>query len=114
MEEKKHLYILWTNADIDTAEKMVFMYGVNSLRRGWWERVTFIVWGATAKLAAENPMIRKLIAEALEEGAEVSACRACADMYGVIDELEAQGIGVIYWGDPLTRILKADEKLLTV
>ena len=114
MTEKKHLYLLWTNADVETAEKMVFMYGINSLRREWWEAVTLIVWGATAKLASENETIRQLVREALDEGVQVSACRACADLYGVTGNLEALGIEVIYWGDPLTRILKADEKLLTV
>ena len=54
MENQDHLYILWTNADPITADKMVFMYGLNSLKKGCWERVTLIIWGATTKLSAEN------------------------------------------------------------
>lgn len=114
MTEKNHLYILWTNADVETAEKMVFMYGVNSLRRQWWEKVTLIVWGATTRLTSENKAIQALIREAQEEGVKVSACRACADLYGAVDKLEELGIEVIYWGEPLTSVLKADEKLLTI
>jgi hypothetical protein len=33
---------------------------------------------------------------------------------GVADNLEKLGIEVIYWGVPLTDILKNDEKLLTI
>lgn len=43
MENKEHLYILWTNSDPVTAEKMVFMYGLNGFKRGWWKEVTIIV-----------------------------------------------------------------------
>jgi hypothetical protein len=32
----------------------------------------------------------------------------------VTDKLEAQGIEVKYWGDPLTRLLKENQRLLTV
>ncbi|HCY86787.1 MAG TPA: DsrE family protein [Desulfobacteraceae bacterium] len=114
MSEKNHLYLLWTNADKLTAEKMVFMYTVNSLIHGWWEYVTLIVWGATAKLAAEDQEIRAMIRDALEKGVHVTACKACTDQLGVTAEVEALGVEVKYWGAPLTEILKSNEKLLTV
>ena len=47
----QHLHILWTNADPVVFDKMVLMYAVNSLVRGWWEKVTVILWGETARLA---------------------------------------------------------------
>jgi len=50
----------------------------------------------------------------LEAGIHVSACKACADQLGVSDNLKELGIEVIYWGVPLTDLLKEDEKLLTV
>ena len=59
MENSLHLYIMWTTGDPVTAEKMVFMYGGNSLRNGWWEEVTIIIWGASAQLAAAMPGFRK-------------------------------------------------------
>jgi len=46
-----------TNDNPITAEKMVFMYTINSLIHGWWEKVTLIVWGATTKLVNENANI---------------------------------------------------------
>jgi hypothetical protein len=114
MREKDHLYILWTHGDPITAEKMVFMYGVNSMRRGWWNKVTLIIWGAPAKLSAENRGIQTKIKEALDAGVHVTACKACADQLGVTDTLEKMNVEVKYWGEPLTEILKSREPLLTI
>ena len=114
MSDSKHLYVLWTNDDPMTAEKMVFMYTINSLIHGWWEKVTLIVWGATTKLVSENTDIQEKIEEALEAGVHVTACKACADQLGVTDSLEKIGIEVIYWGVPLTEILTNNKTLLTI
>ncbi len=114
MSEKNTLYILWTNDNPITAEKMVFMYGINSKLREWWENVTIIIWGATARLAAENDTIQDLIQGALNAGVHVSACKACADQLGVGDKLESLGVEVMYWGEPLTKLLKDNEALLSV
>ncbi len=114
MSKKTHLYVLWTNDNPITAEKMVFMYTVNSLIHGWWEKVTLIVWGASAKLVSEDDNIQKLVKEALEAGVHITACKACADQLGVTDTLEKLDIEVKYWGAPLTEILANDEKLLTI
>ena len=114
MAEKDHLYILWTNDDPITSEKMVFMYGVNSLLRGWWNKVTLIIWGAPTKLSAENTEIREKIREALNAGMHVTACKACADQLGVTETLEKMNVEVKYWGEPLTKILKSNERLLTI
>ncbi|MCG8614746.1 MAG: DsrE family protein [Desulfobacterales bacterium] len=114
MSEKNHLYLLWTNADKLTAEKMVFMYTVNSLIHGWWEYATLIIWGAPAKLAAEDKEIQEMIRDAQEKGVHVTACKACTDQLGVTAEVEALGVEVKYWGAPLTEILKSNEKLLTI
>ena len=114
MSENTHLYILWTNDNIITAEKMVFMYAINSKRNGWWEDVTLVVWGATAQLVAENKRAQALIAEALENGIYITACKACSDQLGVSEALEAQGIDVQYLGIALTNVLKNNEKLLTI
>jgi len=112
--EKTKLFILWTNADMITSEKMVMMYGINSILKGWWKEVTLIIWGAPAKLAAENDIIQEKIKLAMVSGVHVSACKACADQLGVTDQLLELGIEVKYWGEGLTEILKEDEKLLTI
>jgi hypothetical protein len=93
---------------------MVFMYTVNSLLKNWWEKVTLIVWGATAKLVSEDENIQKMVKKALEAGVHVSACKACADQLGVTKSLEKLNIEVKYWGMPLTEILKNEETLLTI
>lgn len=114
MSEKTHLYILWTNDNLITAEKMVFMYSVNSLIHGWWEEVTLIIWGATTKLVNENTDIQEMIKKALDAGVHVTACKACADQLGATETLEKLNIEVKYWGVPLTEILTSGEKLLTI
>ncbi len=112
--DKTHLYVLWTNDNPVTAEKMVFMYTINSLIHGWWEKVTLIIWGAPAKLVSEDLAIQKKIREALDAGVHVTACKACADQLGVTEALENLQIEVKYWGQPLTEVLKNNEPLLTV
>ena len=112
--ENDHLYILWTNADVLTGEKMVFMYAINSVRRSWWGKVTLVVWGATTKLVSENELIKMKVKQAIEEGIHITACKACADQLGVTDKLEELGIEVKYWGEPLTELIKNKEYLLTV
>jgi hypothetical protein len=114
MSEKKHLYVLWTNADPITADKMVFMYTINALAHGWWEQVTLVVWGATAQYVHDDAYIQSRIKEAQDAGVYVTACKACADQLGVSDKLEELGIDVQYLGIPLTNVLKNDEKLLTI
>lgn len=114
MSESEKLYILWTNADPITSEKMVMMYGINSKISGWWNEVTIIIWGATVKLVSENAFMQEKIKQALHVGVNVSACKACADQLGVSDILVELGIEVKYWGEPLTEILKEDRKLLTI
>lgn len=90
------------------------MYSVNSLKYGWWKQVTLIIWGATAQLIHDHPAIRQHIRDAIDAGVTISACKACADQLGVTPTLEALGIEVKYWGEPLTEILKAEARLLTV
>jgi len=111
---KKHLYLLWTNDNPITAEKMVFMYTINSLIHNWWEEVTIIIWGAPTKLVSEDVNIQERIKEALDAGVHITACKACADQLGVTEILENLQIEVKYWGLPLTDILKNDEHLLTI
>lgn len=114
MEEKNTLCILWSNPDVHTGLYIVMMYAKNSLLRGWWEHVTVIIWGGTAKLAAGNAAIQEEMKVAQNVGVKFSACVACARQLGVVSQLEALGIEAIPWGTPLTEILKNNEKLLTV
>lgn len=112
MEEK--LYILWTNADPITSQKMVLMYATNSLLKSWWKEVTVILWGAPAKLAAENAAIQEGIKIAAQAGVKFSACKACADQLQVTEKLLDLGLEVTYWGEGLTELLKGNQKLITI
>jgi hypothetical protein len=109
-----HLYILWTNPDEITAEKMVFMYARNSILQQWWSEVTIIIWGATAKLVAESRAVQDEIAVLKNVGVHVTACIACAEQLGVKEELENLDIELKPWGRPLTEIIKENKKLLTI
>jgi len=112
--ESEHLYILWTSGDPITAEKMVFMYAINSLKKKWWNKVTLVVWGAAAQLIGQEVKIQEKIREAQKVGVYVTACKACADQLGVTEILENLGVKVIYWGESLTEVLIKGEKLLTI
>lgn len=114
MSKKSHLYVLWTDDNPITAEKMVFMYTMNALLKGWWEEVTLIIWGAPAKLVSEDENIQEMVGKALEIGVHITACKACADQLGVTETLEKLNVEVKYWGVPLTELLQRDEKLLTI
>jgi hypothetical protein len=114
MKNNKHLYVLWTNDNPITAEKMVFMYTINALKNGWWEKITLIIWGAPTKLVSEDVAIQKKIKEALDAGVHVTACKACADQLGATETLENLNIEVKYWGVPLTDILTENLPLLTI
>ncbi|MDA3957487.1 DsrE family protein [Oceanispirochaeta sp.] len=108
------LYILWTNDNLITSEKMVFMYALNAKKRGWWDKITLIIWGSTAKLSAENEMVRTKLKEMMEEGVRVSACKACAEQLGVSENLEELGVELMYWGEGLTEIIQSGKKLITI
>ncbi len=114
MKDDNQLYILWTNTDPHSAQFMVMMYATNSMLRHWWENVTVIVWGGTAKLAVENETIKESIKLAMQAGVKFTACVSCAVQLGVRKKLEDAGIEVIPWGEPLTRLLKENAHLLTV
>ncbi len=111
---ENRLNVLWTTDNMITTEKMVFMYTHNAKILGWWDDVTLIIWGASAKLVGENEEVQDKIREMVESGVKVDACKACADQLGVSEKLESLGVVVKYYGEPLTEILKTSGKLITI
>jgi len=101
------LVVVWTSGDRDVALKMVFMYTLNAKKHGWWDQVRLVVWGPSSKLASEDEEIQTELIKMKEAGVELMACKACADMYGVSEDLEKLGIEVTYMGQPLTEMLKS-------
>lgn len=108
------LNILWTNDNLLTIEHMLFMYSYNTKKRGLWDEINIIVWGATAKLVAENVKIQELVNEAQSVGVTFQACRACAQKFDAIEILESMNMEVIFMADPLTDIIKMNQHLITI
>jgi hypothetical protein len=107
------LVVLWTSGDKEVATKMVFMYTLNAKKKKWWETITLIVWGPSAKLLSEDSELQRKITEMRAEGIKLEACKACADQYGVSGSLENLGIEVKYMGVPLTDYIKNGNHILT-
>ena len=112
-QHDEQLVVIWSSADREVALKMVFMYTYNAKRRGWWQHVTLVVWGPSAPLMAQDAELQERLAKMKSAGVELLACKACADQYGVSDQLSALGIDVIYMGEPLTAYLKDGVAVLT-
>ncbi|MDW7667964.1 MAG: DsrE family protein [Bacillota bacterium] len=112
-KELKKLVVLWTSGDIEVAKNMVFMYTLNAKLRGWWDDITFIIWGPSSKLLSENKELQTQIKKFIDEGIQVEACKACADNYEVADQLSTLGIDVKYMGEPLTDYIKSGQKVIT-
>jgi hypothetical protein len=112
-EDPSRLAVLWTSGDPEVATKVAFMYTLNAKRQGWFDEVTLIVWGPSAKLLSENAEIQEGLAGMAAVGVELVACKACADSYGVSEVLEGLGVDVKYMGQPLTEMLKGDWEVIT-
>lgn len=112
-EGQRRLAIIWTSSDPDLALNMVFMYAGNSLLRDWWDRVRIIAWGPSTRLLLSDPAVQAGLNELHHAGVETWACKACAERYGIVAELEALGLDVRYVGEPLSRMLQAGWTSLT-
>ena len=114
MEDRSnHLVVVWSSGDREVALKMVFMYTYNAKRQGWWDHVTLIVWGPSAKLLAEDGELKEHILKMKDAGVRLEACKACAGLYKVSGQLEALGIDVKYMGKPLTEYIKEGGSVVT-
>ena len=111
--EKQRLAVVWTSSDPEVAEKVCFMYTQNAKLKGWFDEVVLVVWGPSAKLLSENKVLQESVKQMIADGVKVEACVACANMYGVADQLAAMGIEVKPMGPVLTVYLKENWKVLT-
>jgi len=108
------LAVLWTSADREVAQNMVFMYTLNAKKNGWFDEIKMIIWGPSAGLLAKDIGLQEYLKEMIEAGVEVIACKACADSYNASEKLTSLGIDVFFVGNAFTDILKSDAKLLSV
>ncbi len=107
------LVMIWTGDDREVALKMVFMYTLNAKKYKWWDDITLVVWGPSAKLLTEDKELQDYLAKITESGTKVIACKGCSDQYGVSEDLDALGIKVAYIGRVLTGFIKEGREILT-
>ena len=107
------LAVLWTSGDPDVARKIAFIYTLNAKKQNWFKEVRLIVWGPSAELLNRDSGLQEWMGKLKAAGVGLFACKWCSDSYGVSDRLSELGIEVIYYGKPLTRMLKTGWRVLT-
>ena len=111
---KDKLIILWVSRDIEAAKHMGFMYARNAMLNGWWNQVDLIIWGPSAKVAAENAEVQQEFELLNLAGVKIKACIACADRYGVTEKLRTLDIEVTSMGPVLTEEIKSETSVITI
>jgi hypothetical protein len=111
--QSSKLAVVWTSGDADVAYKVCFMYTNAAKTSKWFDEVTLIVWGPSSRILAGDEKLQEEIKKMMDNGVDVKACVACANMYGVADKLRQLGIEVKGMGKPLSEMLKSDWKVLT-
>jgi hypothetical protein len=111
--KKQRLAVVWSSGDPEVADKVCFMYTHNARLQGWFDEVVLIVWGPSAKLLSENKELQQQVRNMIRDGVKVEACVACANMYGVADQIREIGIDVKGMGSVLSNYLKDDWKVIT-
>jgi hypothetical protein len=107
------LCVVWSSGDPGVAKNVCFMYTHAAKRNRWFGAVHLVVWGPSAKLLAENEELQQAIRAMQKSGVVVEACVACANNYGVADQLRGLNIDVKPMGVPLSDRLKGPWKVLT-
>ncbi len=109
----KKLNVLWTTAEKDVAMRMIFIYLMDAKSMGWYDEITLIIWGPSARLVAEDKQVQQELDFLMQSGIEVTACQGCTEAYKITEDLRALGIDVKFMGEPLTRVLHSDDRLVT-
>jgi hypothetical protein len=81
------LAVIWTSGDPEVAHRVCFMYTDNAKKQKWFEDVILIVWGPSARLLAGDKDLQAKIKGMQDDGVKIQACLACADFYGVTEQL---------------------------
>ena len=113
MEEKKKLHVLWTTGEKDVAIRMIFQYLVNAKANGWWDEINLIIWGPSAKLAAEDEEIQAEVRMCIESGMTIQACHVCTESYEVTKKIVKLGIDVRLMGEIFTEYLQGPDTVIT-
>ena len=112
--QEDKLVVVWTSDDPYVAERVALMYTHAASKNKWFNDVTLIIWGPSAKLTAENTKIQEKLKAMQEDGVTIKACIACANAYGVTEDLKSLNFEIAGMGKPLTNYLKDDSaKVIT-
>ncbi|QKF59799.1 DsrE family protein [Aliarcobacter lanthieri] len=103
---KENLLIVWTNGDLDTANKFPLLYSSVILDREYWKSAHLMLWGPSILLVKDYKYIQDKIRQIQETGVKMSACVVCVDDYGAREVLESLNIEVSHTGEFLTQALK--------
>jgi len=102
----RELTVVWTSPDPDVAHRVGLMYTHAAKTAGWFERVRLIAWGPSQRTLVGDKDLRAKVKEMQDDGVTLDACIACAESYGIVEELRAAGFEVRLMGGPLTQSLK--------
>ena len=105
---KDNLLIVWTNGDIEVANKFPLLYSSVILDRGYWKTAHLMLWGPSIKLAKENKQIQEQLIKIQKTGVKMSACIVCVEDYDATSILDNLNIEVTHTGELLTKALKDD------
>lgn len=107
------LVVLWISDDPYVAERVALMYTHAAKTNNWFNEVTLIIWGPSAKLTAENLKIQEKLKAMHKDGVVIEDCIVCATEYGIVEDIKKLGFDVKAMGRPLTDYLKSNAKILT-
>ena len=103
---KENLLIVWSNGDLELANKFPLLYSSVILDREYWKTAHLMLWGPSILLVKDNKYIQDKIRQIQESGVKMSACIVCVEDYGAREELEKLDIEVTHTGEFLTNALK--------
>jgi len=107
------LAVVWASGDPEVAHRVCLMYTHAAKNNGWADDVTLIVWGPSSRLLAADKDVQAKVKQMMEDGVRVEACIACANSYGITEDIRALGIEVKPMGKPLTDMLSRGYKVLS-
>ena len=103
---KENLLIVWTNGDIEVANKFPLLYSSVILDRGYWKTAHLMLWGPSIKLAKDNLQIQEQLKKIQKTGVKMSACIVCVEDYDATSILNELNIEITHTGELLTTALK--------
>ena len=105
---KHNLLIVWSNGDIEVANKFPLLYSSVILEREYWKTAHLMLWGPSILLAKNNPQIQEQLKKIQKTGVKMSACVVCVEDYDAVNILKELNIEIIHTGELLTKALKND------